>query len=91
MMKGFPHRQTIIAERIPIRRVFSPFQKPDNTTGSKEDTRLLYAVNARPLGTGKRVSLTEPPLFPPVLFEPVKTKLRVVIEIIFGDKAIDKL
>ena len=52
---------------------------------------LLHAVHARPLGAGERVGLAELAFVPAVLLEPVQAELRVGVEVVLGEEAVDEL
>ena len=55
------------------------------------DAGILQPANAGAFGTGQNVSVAKFASGPPLAFKPVQTELGVVIEIIFGEEAIDQL
>ena len=56
-----------------------------------EDAGLLHAVHAGALGAGERVGFAEVAFAPAVLLEPVQAELRVGVEIVLGEEAVDEL
>lgn len=64
---------------------------PASAAAAFEHAGLADAVHAGALGAGQGVGLTELARIPAVLLEPVQAELRVVVEIVFGQEAVDEL
>ncbi len=91
MVECLPNRNALVGARVPIGGIFGPFQQTNLTAAAMEDTRLLYAIHTGAFSAGKNVGLAEGVGVPAVLREPVQAELSVVVEIVLGEEAVDKL
>jgi len=89
-VQGFPHRKPRVRFRVPIRKIVGPLEQTDDAARREYHARVLHAVNAGALGAGERVRLAELAFLPSVLLEPMQTELRVVVEVVLGQEAVDK-
>ena len=88
MVKGFPDGRAKVALWIPIRRILGPLEKADFSSTTLHHARFRQSAYTCGFCSRENVCFPKSILIPPMLLEPMKTELRIGVEIVFRQKTI---
>ncbi len=92
LVQRLPDGEPRVGARVPVGGVVGPLAAAGRCRRRTTRTPASpHAVDAGALGAGQRVGLAEAALVPAVLLEPVQAELRVGVEVVLGEEAVDEL